>query len=241
PAEPRPLPPVAPRVGLREPDPPPGSLRTLDERQSKALLADWGLPMVAEQVVESLAEAQAAAEQWGYSLMLKGLLPGVVHKSELGLVEARVGGPQQLAEAFDRLEAKVQGRGQVLVQPQVHAEYELIVGYLRDAQFGPCLMLGLGGLLAELRPDVAFAPAPLAPARARALLGRLHSSALFRGYRGLPPLDQEALAELLLRLGQEAAARPEVEQVDINPLLIAGGKPLAVDATVILRDAPEKD
>ncbi|MEW5912742.1 MAG: acetate--CoA ligase family protein [Thermodesulfobacteriota bacterium] len=237
----RPLPPVPPRVSPPPAEPPAGTLRTLDERESKALLAGWGLPMVAERLAASLEQAQAAAAEWGYPLVLKGLLPGVVHKSELGLVEAQVAGPQQLAEAFARLWNKVQGKGQVLVQPRVQSDYELIVGYLRDPRFGPCLMLGLGGLLAELRPDVTFAAVPLTPERARALLGRLQSKALFQGYRGLAPLDQEALADLLLRLGQEAAARPEVEQVDINPLLIAKGRSLAVDATVILRQGADKD
>lgn len=241
PAQRRPLPPVPPRVNQPPAEPPAGTLCTLDERESKALLAGWGLPMVAERLAASLEQAQAAAAEWGYPLVLKGLLPGVVHKSELGLVEAQVTGPQQLAEAFARLWDKVQGKGQVLVQPRVPSEYELIVGYLRDGSFGPCLMLGLGGLLAELRPDVTFAAVPLTPERARALLGRLQSKALFQGYRGLAPLDQVALADLLLRLGQEAAARPEVEQVDINPLLIAKGRSLAVDATVILRQGADKD
>lgn len=236
-----PLPPVPPRVSRAEPAPPTGGTRALDERQSKEMLAAWGLPVVAERVAASPEQAQAAAQEWGYPVVLKGVLPQVVHKSELGLVEPEVYGPGPLAQAFARLEARMQGQGQVLVQPRVKAEYELIVGYLRDARFGPCLMLGLGGLLAELRPDVVFAPAPLEPGQVPALLDRLQARDLLRGYRGLPPLDWEALAEVLVRLGQRAAADPRVEQVDINPLLIAGGRPMAVDATVILRAERTED
>ena len=230
-----PLPPVPPK------DTRPAAVQTaaktptvLDEMDSKALLAQWGLPMVPEMEIESIGQARAAAEQWNYPLVLKGLLPEVVHKSELGLVEAEINSQEQLEQAFNRLREKMQGQGRILAQPKIKAEYELIVGYLHDALFGDCLMLGMGGLLAELVPDVAFTLAPLRPAGAKDLLERLKTSKLFKGFRRLPPLDVEALADLLEKLGQGASVSDEIEQVDINPVMICKGKPIAVDATVVL-------
>ena len=101
----------------------------------------------------------------------------------------------------------MQGRGRILAQPKVKADYELIVGYLHDAIFGDCLMLGMGGLLAELVPDVAFTLAPLRPGGAQDMLARLKTSRLFQGFRSLAPLDLEALADLLARLGQGGRGR----------------------------------
>jgi acetate---CoA ligase (ADP-forming) len=241
PRDQRPLPVVPPRDTRPAPPQKIDRSTSLDEFESKALLAGWGLPMVPELVAQTLAQARDAAGQWGYPLVLKGLLPEVVHKSEMGLVEPEINGPEQLEQAFDRLSEKLAGQGRILVQPKVKADYELIVGYLRDPSFGDCLMLGLGGLLAELVPDVAFGLAPLRPGGARDMLQRLRASDLFQGFRGLPPLDLEALADLLAKLGQGAAASAQVEQVDINPLLISGGKPIAVDATVVLCSEPDED
>ncbi len=203
-----------------------------DERQSKRLLADWGIEVVAERPVESLPQALKVAEELGYPLVLKGLPPDQSHKTELGLVHLGLANAEQLSRALGELQEALDGRGQIVAQAMVPGDYELIAGFLRDPQLGPCLMLGRGGLLAELEPDVAFAAAPLEAAAAEALVGRLRCQRLLNGFRGRPPLDRGHMARLLARLSQLGLAHGEIKQIDLNPLVIIGGRALAVDANV---------
>lgn len=207
----------------------------LDEALSKTLLAEMGILAVEEAVATSLAEARSAAERFGWPVVLKGLRPGTVHKTEAGLVRMGVDSGAALNSAFSELLEAAQGGG-VLVQRQVPAGLELIAGLVRDPQFGPCVMVGMGGVLAEVLEDTAFGMAPLTKADALALIGRLRSQRLLDGFRGAPPVDREALAEILVRLGHLGAAAERVREVDINPLIVVDGKPMAVDAAVVVGD-----
>ena len=207
-----------------------------DEHQAKRLLAAWDIPVAAEALAQDLAQAQRAAAELGWPVVLKGLLPGEVHKTDKGLVALGVKAPSELEAQWERLQGIMAGRGRILVQRQHKPDHELIVGFLRDRQFGPCVMLGLGGVLAELEPDVAFELAPLDQPRARAMLDRLRGAKLLKGYRGLPPLDQQALAELICRLGDLGASLPAISQIDLNPVAVENGAPLALDTSVIWED-----
>jgi acetyltransferase len=209
----------------------------LDEALSKTLLAEMGVLAVEEAVVASLDEARAAAERFGWPVVLKGLRPGTVHKTEAGLVRMGVDSEAALESGFAELVEAAEGGG-VLVQRQVPAGLELIAGLVRDPQFGPCVMVGMGGVLAEALKDTAFGMAPLTKADALALIGRLRSRVLLDGFRGAPPVDREALAEILVRLGHLGAAAERVREVDVNPLIVVDGKPMAVDAAVV---AGERD
>jgi acetate---CoA ligase (ADP-forming) len=144
-----------------------------------------------------------------------------------------------LDATFAELLDAAQGGG-VLVQRQVPAGLELIAGLVRDPQFGPCVMVGMGGVLAEALGDTAFGVAPLTKADALALVGRLRSRVLLDGFRGAPPVDREALAEVLVALGHLGAAEARVREVDINPLIVAEGRPVAVDASVVLEEEGRK-
>ncbi len=213
---------------------PSGAGEVLDEHAAKRLLAGYGVPGVEERTAADAGEALAAARELGWPVVLKGLAPGMVHKSEAGLVRLDIHTPEQLERQAAELLARLPAGGRLLVQRQVRGDYELMAGLLRDPDLGPCVMLGRGGLLAELEPDVAFAPVPLDLEQALALPGRLRCRPLLEGYRGLPPLDRRALAEVLLGLGRLAAERDDVASVDLNPLVIVAGRPLAVDAAVVL-------
>ncbi len=125
------------------------------------------------------------------------------------------------------------------MQKHVRGELELIVGLLRDPQFGPCVMLGFGGTMAEVLGEPVFAIAPLSEADALRLIDRVKSQKLLRGFRGAPPVDREALADVLCRVGEVGAAYPRVREIDINPLIICQGQPVAVDASLILDDVRE--
>jgi acetyltransferase len=234
-----------PRPASRRPEPPAGDLPLAgpdagvwDERDAKQLLARAGIPVVDEAVVESVDQAVEAARGFGWPVVLKGLLPGEVHKSEQGLVVLDVCDAEGLARNFQRITSDMAGRGRIVVQPQVRPDYELIAGYLVDPGFGPCVMAGRGGVLAELEPDVAFDLAPLDADRALALLDRLRARNLFEGKRGANPLDRRAMADLLVRLADLGTAHREIIQIDVNPVAVVRGRPLALDATVIVGREP---
>ncbi|MBU4275580.1 MAG: acetate--CoA ligase family protein [Proteobacteria bacterium] len=204
-----------------------------DEYQSKRLLRAWKIPTVAEELVADLDQARSAADRLGWPVVLKGLLPGEVHKSEKGLVCLNLDSPAKLERELDRLRKVMEGQGSLVLQAQRKPDYELIVGYLKDAQFGPCVMLGVGGVTAELEPDVAFEMAPLDPPRALAMLDRLRMAKRFAGFRGETPLNREALAQLICRLGDLGASHGAISQVDLNPVAVCEGEPLALDANII--------
>ncbi len=209
--------------------------RIWDEFASKRLLKTYGIPVVEEKIVESAAAAQSFARKTGFPVVLKGLVPGQVHKTESGLVCLGITSAAVLRKTYADLVKRLKGRGKILLQRQLPVEYELIVGMLRDRQFGACVMFGLGGIFSELQKDVVFAPAPLSASTARELIQRISGKKLLQGFRGRKPLDMTRMAGILVNLGNLAAASPDIEQIDINPLVVAEGKPVAVDATVIRR------
>ena len=165
---------------------------------------------------------------------MKGLLPGAVHKTELGLVRLGLRNGRAVRSAFKDLTDKMEGKGRVLVQKQIPQAVELILGLLRDPQFGPCVMFGLGGVMAELSDDTAFAVAPLTHREALALIGRIRGQKLLDGFRGAPPVDREAIARILVTLGAIGLDHPRIREIDINPLIAGDQGATAVDATIIL-------
>jgi acetyltransferase len=206
-----------------------------DEFDSKQLLRDWRIPVVEERIAADAAQAWSFAQQVGLPAVLKGLVPGKAHKTEHGLVKLGLGDERQVVETFTALQRQMDGPGRILVQKQVAFEYELIAGFVRDDQFGACVMFGLGGVFAELEPDVVFALAPLDLAAALRLVSALRNRRLIEGFRGLLPLKQEVMAQLLVDLGRLGQAYPRIAQIDINPLVVRAGLPMAVDANVVLK------
>jgi acetyltransferase len=208
--------------------------RVWDEFDSKQLLAICGIPVVDERIAKTIDEAASLAQKIGYPVVMKGLLPGEVHKTESGLVRLNLATSAGIKTTFEDLMNRMNGQGRILLQRQLSIDYELIAGYLRDAQFGPCVMFGLGGIFSELKSDVVFATAPLTEQSALELIFRIKGSKLLQGFRGTTPINQKAMAEILVGLGNLGAACPQIEQIDINPLIVSGGNPVAVDASIIL-------
>jgi acetyltransferase len=208
----------------------------LDEHLSKELLRAFGIPTVKEEIVAGAAEAEEAASGIGYPVVLKGLLPGGVHKTELGLVRMGLQDGKAVRQALEDLRARMEARGggQVLLQRQVRGKVELILGLLRDPQFGPCVMFGLGGVTAEILDDTAFAVAPLTRREALDLVGRIRGQKMLDGFRGAPPVDREEIAGILCALGELGLAFPRIREIDINPLIVTAGGAVAVDATLVI-------
>lgn len=214
---------------------------TLSESASKKLLVAYGLPVPDERLVTSAADAVVAAGEIGYPVVAKLEGDAIAHKTERGLVRLKLGDAAAVETAArDLLAAATPDDGdvRVLVAPMVGGNRELIIGLLRDPQFGPTVMLGIGGILAEAIADVVFRPAPLDEVTAEEMIDDLATQALLGEFRGEAAVDRDALVTLLVGLGRLAVERPDVASVDVNPLIVtADGTPVAVDALVEVGDA----
>ncbi|HEY6318485.1 MAG TPA: acetate--CoA ligase family protein [Acidimicrobiia bacterium] len=209
--------------------------RLLAEHDSLALLAEHGVPVVAEHVAATPADAAAAAAHLHAPVVVKLTGPGVAHKTERGLVRLGVDGPGAAADAAMELLAAAQpddGPVAVVVAPMVQGTRELLAGTHRDPQFGPCVLVGIGGILAEALDDVAVRLAPLETRDAHEMLDDLHAARVLGPFRGEPPVDRDQVARVLVALGDLAAGRDDVVSIDVNPLVIVDGAPVAVDALV---------
>ncbi len=219
--------------------------RTLSESESKVLLAGFGVPLAEERLTRTPDEAVAASDELGYPVVAKLNGDAIAHKTERGLVRLGLADATAVRQAATELLAAAtpeDGDVAVLVAPMIRGNRELIAGVLRDAQFGPTVMLGVGGILAEAVADVVFRPAPIDAVTAHEMIDQLATQRLLESFRGDAPVDRVALAEVLGSLGQIAIERHDVESVDVNPLIITPeGAPIAVDALVELRDAAEAD
>jgi acetyltransferase len=207
---------------------------SLDEHVSKQILADFGIPTVPEKIVSSIFEAKATASDFGFPIVMKGITPGVVHKTEQGLVRIGIHSNEMVENAFSDLRAAMPNGGSILVQQQINGSIELIAGFLRDPQFGPCVMLGLGGILAEALKDTAFAVAPISRKEAFHLMDQIRAQNILNGFRNSIPVNRDALSDILIHLGELGLASPQIQEIDINPLIVCNGSPIAVDASIIL-------
>jgi acetyltransferase len=219
--------------------PAPAASSTLSEHASKAIVAAYGVSLARERLAADVAEARAAAREIGYPVVLKLCGDAIAHKTERDLVRLGLSDASAVAEAAAELLAAARpedGSVSLLVAQQVRGKRELIAGLVRDPQFGPCVLLGLGGILAEALGDVVFAVAPLDRSVALGMVDGLEASRLLtEPHRGEPSIDREALADILEGLSRLALERPEIESVDLNPLIVCGDRPVAVDALVELR------
>jgi len=207
----------------------------LDEFISKQILKTYDIPTVDEAIATDVHECLQAAAGIGYPVVMKGLQEGGVHKTELGLVYLDIRNKSTATRTFKTLTRKMGGRGRVLIQKHVKGHVELILGLIRDPQFGPCVMIGLGGIMAEVFQDAVFAMAPLNHQEALALTGRLQGQKLLDGFRGNPPVNREEIARILVALGTIGLAYPRIQEIDVNPLIIDAAGAVAVDATIIVK------
>ena len=217
--------------------------RTLSESASKALLREHGVPIADEREVGTAAAAATAATEIGFPVVVKLCGDAIAHKTERGLVKLRLGDAGAVEAASADLLGKAtvdDGEVSLLVAPMISGNRELIAGLLRDPQFGATVMLGVGGILAEAVADVVFRPAPVSRLEAGEMIDGLATQKLLGEFRGEAAVDREALIDVIVGLGAVAAAHPDVQSIDVNPLIIsADGSPIAVDALVELGSASD--
>ena len=209
---------------------------TLSEASSKRVLAQAGVPVLDERVVETADDAAAAADELGYPVVAKLCGDAIAHKTERGLVRLRLSDRDTVRAAATELLGAARpedGDVGVLVAPMVSGNRELIAGLHADEQFGMTIMLGIGGILAEAVKDVTFRLVPIERVDAEEMLDDLQMQALLGPFRGEAAVDREALIAVLLGLSKAAEDDPSITSADVNPLIItADGVPVAVDALV---------
>jgi acetate---CoA ligase (ADP-forming) subunit beta len=211
--------------------------KALNEFESKQLLEAYSIPVTKEYVATNLDEALNFAHKIGYPVVLKGSSRTLTHKTEHRLIELGIDSDDALEKAYAALQER--GKGQldgILVQQMVKGDRELVAGLIRDPQFGPCVMFGLGGIFTEVLKDVTFRVAPLEMRDALEMMDEIKAKKLLDQFRGQPAVNRNILAHVLINLGKIGLEIDEVAEIDINPLIIHEDTPIAVDALVVLRD-----
>lgn len=211
----------------------------LTEREGKEVLAAYGVPVVRDVLTHSADEAVAAACEVGLPVVMKIESPDILHKTEAGVIRLNLKTEDEVRAAYAEVmrnaqavtpPARIVG---VLVQPMVPQGAEIMVGARVDPQFGPMVVVGLGGIFVELLKDTSVRLAPVDTREARKMLGELQSQSVLQGFRGAPPVDQERLAEVIARISELAADhRGRISELDVNPLICADERIIAVDALI---------
>jgi len=218
--------------------------RFLPEPEAHAVLQAYGLPMLRSKVVRDSAEAVAAACEIGFPVVLKIVSPDIVHKVDVGGVRLNLESETDVRDAYAELLQQVKAAKDnveiwgVLVQEMVRGGKETILGMKRDPHFGALLMFGLGGIYVEVLKDVTFRIAPIRELGARLMIENIKGIKLLMGYRGEPASDLDAIAQSLQRLSQLVTDFPEIEEMDINPLIVLpkGSGARVVDARILIAD-----
>lgn len=218
-----------------------GNRSVLTEREAKSVLALYGVPIVEDRLTRTVDEALAAAEGQ-YPVVMKVESPAILHKTEAGVIRLNIVNADELRDAYSEIMAnglkatEAENIRGVLVQSMIPAGVELMIGVRNDPQFGPLLVVGMGGILVELLQDTALLPAPVTPAEAEAMLRSLKGFKLLSGFRGSEAVDLQQLVRIICNVGQFAADQADhVMEIDINPLICAGSRITAVDALIVKR------
>lgn len=215
-------------------------MKTLLEPQLRALLQENGIRVVPWRQAATAEEAVEAAEELGYPLVMKIVSPDIVHKSEAGGVILGLKDPEEVRLAFQQVEENARAYcpeaelGGVLLSPQLKGQTEVIVGALYDAQFGPAIMVGLGGVFVEVFRDVAFDLAPVSEKQAEAMLRSLKAWPILEGTRGKQGIHIPALCRLISAVSHFVSSYP-VAELDLNPVFCDHQQALVGDARLLWR------
>lgn len=209
----------------------------LTEYESKELLQEIGIPIPSQKLTTSLEETRSAAEEIGFPIVLKLIAEDVVHKSDTGAVKLNIKDKDELETAFtDLMNIPTQKEKKISVQKMADEPItELIIGMTTDAQFGPALMFGIGGILVELLEDVSFRIAPITEYDAKEMIHEIKGFPILDGYRGKPKADLDAIVDTLLKFSDFVIEHEEINEMDLNPVFIYEKGLICVDARIILK------
>jgi len=207
----------------------------LSEYESKQVLAAYRIPVTREVLIERRKDLPQAVHEIGYPLVLKGCSPDIAHKTEKGLIRMDIREDEEAFDAFDDIMAKIQGtKKNFLVQEMVQGKRELMIGLTRDVQFGPCVMFGLGGIFTEILRDVSMRLAPLNKRDGLEMMSEIKGYRILEPIRGMEGADLAQLSDILIQMGRIGLENDLIKEIDINPLILAGSRAVAVDALVVL-------
>jgi acetate---CoA ligase (ADP-forming) subunit beta len=207
----------------------------LSEYEAKQFLKTYQIPVTRERAVTDKEGLKAAIEEIGFPLVLKGCASTIAHKTGKGLIEVDIRNMEEALDAFQNIMARMtEEDSQVLVQEMIKGQRELVVGLTRDPQFGPCVMFGLGGIFTEVLKDISFRVAPLEKRDALEMMSEIKAHKILDAVRGMPEADRDLLADILIKVGRIGLENDAIKEIDINPLILSGSKPVAVDALLVL-------
>ena len=209
-------------------------MTTVSESESRLIIEEAGIPVSKWKVADTLDEALNAAQEIGFPNDLKLNASSIAHKTEQGFVKINLKTESDFLTASKELLENNIPESNLLITEMLSGSREIIAGMIRDPQFGPCVMLGFGGILAEAVADVEFRLAPVNSYDARDLISSLKTRNLLEDFRGEEALNIEATIDLLIKLG-ELADNKQIVSIDLNPLIIVEGIPVAADALVVLK------
>ncbi len=216
------------------------SRSNLLEHEAKQICLQYEIPVPEFLIAKSASEAMQHANRVGYPTVLKIVSPDILHKTEAGGVLVGLQDSESVRTGYDRIldnarrykpDAKVAG---VLVQRMAPQGTEVIIGAIKDPQFGQTVMFGLGGIFVEIMKDVTFRVAPITETDARQMIHEIKAYPVLKGYRNLPPADEQTIVETLLRVSDLVMDFPEISEVDLNPTMVYAKGASVVDARIIL-------
>ncbi len=213
---------------------------SLFEYEAKELLASVGIPVTRSVLAKDANEAVELAKKIGFPIVCKIVSPDILHKSDAGGVRIGIQTPEEVKKAYNDIianakrykpNANIVG---ILIQEMAPQGREVIVGAIKDPQFGPALMFGLGGIFVEILKDVAFRVAPLTEFDARSMIKEIKGYPLLQGARGENPVDEEALVKILLGVSKLVSSNREIVELDLNPIFAYPKGAKVADARVML-------
>ena len=214
--------------------------KNLLETEAKAICKEYGIPITNFAMAKTESEAVKQAKNLGFPVVLKIVSPDIVHKSDVGGVMINLCNEDDVKKGYREIlanvrrhqpKAKVEG---ILVQEMAPSATEVIVGSIKDPQFGPTVMFGLGGIFVEILKDVAFRIAPVSEVEAREMITEVRAYPLLKGYRNTPPADINAIVRILLSVSKLAMEHEEIKEVDLNPIMVYEKGAKTVDARIII-------
>jgi acetyl-CoA synthetase (ADP-forming) len=210
------------------------------EPEAKTVCTKYRIPVTKFKVAKTEAEAVKFAEEIGYPIVLKIISPDIIHKSDVGGVIVDLKTAKEVQSAYKQIlrnvrkheaDAKIVG---ILVQEMAPSSTEVIIGAIKDPQFGPAVMFGLGGIFVEVLKDVTFRVAPITVDEAREMISEVKAYPLLKGYRNQPPADIEAIVQILLNTSRLVMEHQEIKELDLNPVMVYEKGAKTVDARIIL-------
>lgn len=214
--------------------------KSLLETEAKAICTEYGIPVTRFKLAKTEDEAVRFAEAMGYPVVLKIVSPDIIHKSDVGGVLVGLKNAGGVRNGYNLIMKNVKKHNEkagivgILVQEMAPSSTEVIVGTIKDPQFGQTLMFGLGGIFVEVLKDVTFRIAPVTADEAREMISEVKAYPLLKGYRGMPPADIDAIVKILLSTSKLVMEHDEIKELDLNPIMVYRKGAKTVDARIIL-------